>query len=131
MSLCAPESIGERFLDVLELCLDSVSQQSPHGRQSQPGLPGIRGNGSLNAGVTSGEVARADPQGRVTTQGLKRLSRYVWKDALCQHLWLSAGNQSISGTVPLLIDEQDEVGGVGCCNRSLIRPGQSLVGVQH
>lgn len=114
-------------MDVLELSLEAVSQQSPHGRQSQPGLPGIRENGSLSAGVTSGKMARADPQGRVTTQGLKRLSRYVWKDALCRHLWLSAGNQSISGTVPLLIGEQDEAGGVGCCIRSLIPPGQSLV----
>lgn len=49
VSLCAPESTGKQFWDVLELSLEAVSQQSPHGRQSQAGLPGIRGNGSLGA----------------------------------------------------------------------------------
>lgn len=57
---CAPASTGGLFLEVLELFLRALSQQSPCGRQSQAWLPGFGGNGLLNASVSSGKKARVE-----------------------------------------------------------------------
>jgi len=47
--VCAPASTGELFLEVLELFLEALSQQSPHGRQSQAELSVLGANGLLSA----------------------------------------------------------------------------------
>lgn len=113
MSLCAPESTGEQFGDVLELSLEAVSQQSPQGRQSQAGLSGIQGNGSL---------CLIRKNGRVTSSGfgetfLTHLERGFVPNICGFQLEIRSRE-----TVPLLIDEQSEVGGGRCCRRSLRPP---------
>lgn len=47
-SVCSREPWGATF-GCLGLSLEAVSQQSPRGRQSQAGMPGMRGKGSLSA----------------------------------------------------------------------------------
>lgn len=81
MSLCAPERTGEKFLGVLELSLEAVSQQSPHGRQSQARLPGIRGNGSLSAVSHQEKWPELIPRA-VSARGLETFQVHL-QDALC------------------------------------------------
>lgn len=71
MCLCAPESTGQQFVEVLELSEGCEAAES-----TWEAIPAWEWrNGSLSAAVTSGEMTRADPQGTATTQGLERLSR--------------------------------------------------------
>lgn len=70
---CAPASTARL---VLEVVLESLSWQSPCGRQFQAELPRFEGNGWLSAGQSSGEMPAVEPLGGVTAchQGLKILS---------------------------------------------------------
>lgn len=115
MSLCAPESTGEQFGDVLELSLEAVSQQSPQGRQSQAGLSGIQGNGSPSA-VSHQEKWQSDHSGFGETF-LTHLERGFVPNICGFQLEIRSRE-----TVPLLIDEQSEAGGGRCCRRSLRPP---------